>query len=58
MNFPVYWVGEKAIETFHIEGIPLLIFVEGGSITKRIKGRRPKSQLEHYIKDFLELPQH
>ena len=54
VSFPVYWVGEEAIETFNIEGIPLLIFVEEGSITKRIKGKRPKSQLEQHIKRFLE----
>ena len=56
VNFPVYWLGEKAIETFDIRGIPLLIFVQEGSIVKRLKGRRPKSQLEHHIKAFLEPP--
>ena len=58
VRFPVYWVGEKAIEWFGIKGIPLILFVQDGVVIKHVEGKRNPKDLENLIKDFLESAQH
>jgi thiol-disulfide isomerase/thioredoxin len=54
VKYPVYWVGEKAIQPYSIRGIPLIMFVKDGEITARIKGRRTRKFLEKTIREFLD----
>jgi thiol-disulfide isomerase/thioredoxin len=54
IRFPVYWVGEAAIEKYQIKGIPLLWFVRNGQVVETLKGKRPYKLLEAKIRDFLD----
>jgi thiol-disulfide isomerase/thioredoxin len=53
VRFPIYWVGEKAIEPYNIRGIPLILFAENGKIIARILGKRSKKDLDQRFSDFL-----
>ena len=54
IDFPVYWVGEKALEAYSIRGIPLLLFVRDGKIADtRVMGIRPKKYLDKTIREYL-----
>lgn len=53
VRFPVYWVGEAAIEAFQIRGIPLLMFVQRGEVVERVLGKRSPDYLEKKIEEFL-----
>ncbi len=46
VSFPVYWVGEKGVETYGVSAIPLVMVVESGEISDRIAGVQTKEQLE------------
>lgn len=52
VNFPIYWVGEEAIEAYRIDKLPMLFVVEDGKITERIHGKRSENFLEEKIKDI------
>jgi len=54
VRFPVYWVGEAAIEAFGIRGIPLLMLVEHGEVVERIMGQRSLDFLERKIETLLQ----
>lgn len=54
IRFPVYWVGEAAVEAFEIRGIPLLMLVRNGDIEDRILGLRSADYLEGRISEFLQ----
>jgi thiol-disulfide isomerase/thioredoxin len=54
VKYPVYWVGEKAIQPYSIRGIPLIMFVKDGEITARITGKRTRKFLEKSIRKFLD----
>ena len=63
IDFPIYWVGEKAIEALRINGIPLIMFVQNGKIVEdpnhRIIGKRSRKFLDKVIRQYLksgELP--
>ena len=53
VNFPVYWVGEQAIEEYNIRRIPLMMMVKDGVVTERVVGMRSRKNLETCIVDFL-----
>ena len=53
VNFPVYWVGDKAVKEFGIEHLPLLMIVENGKIKDRVIGKRTKKYFEKKIKEVL-----
>ena len=53
VRFPVYWVGEKAIKTYQIRGIPLILLVKNGKITERIMGKRSKKDLDKIFAAFV-----
>ena len=54
IDFPIYWVGEKAIEEYSIRGIPLIMFVQDGKIAdSRIMGIRSKKFLDKTMRDYL-----
>jgi len=54
VNFPVYWVGEKAVNALDIYSIPMLMTVENGKITEKIIGKRSRKYLEKKIKEFIK----
>ena len=54
VKYPVYWVGEKAIQPYSIRGIPLIMLVKDGEITARITGKRTRKFLEKTIREFLD----
>ncbi len=54
VNFPVYWVGEKAVSELNIYGIPMMMLVKDGDIVEKIVGRRSRRFLDKTIRNFLE----
>ena len=56
LNFPVYWVGEAAIDAYSIRGIPFLIFIKNGEIVERLLGQRSKNYLDKKFESFLAHP--
>jgi thiol-disulfide isomerase/thioredoxin len=54
VKYPVYWIGEKAIQPYSIRGIPLIMLVKDGEITARITGKRTRKFLEKTIREFLD----
>jgi thiol-disulfide isomerase/thioredoxin len=53
INFPVYWVGENAVDEFNIYGIPMIMLVKDGQIREKIIGKRSRRFLKKKIKAFL-----
>ena len=54
VNFPVYWVGEKAVSELNIYGIPMLMLVKDGKILEKIVGKRSRRFLDKTISNFLK----
>jgi thiol-disulfide isomerase/thioredoxin len=52
VNFPIYWVGEKAVQAYNINALPVLFVVKEGKITERIAGKRSKKFLEEKIQEL------
>ena len=53
IEFPVYWCGEKAIDKFKLNAIPMLLFIRQGEMVERLHGKRPEKFLERKIREFL-----
>lgn len=56
IDFPVYWVGEAALETYAVTRIPLLLFFREGRIVKRLQGGRSHAEIDRAIAAFLDAP--
>jgi thiol-disulfide isomerase/thioredoxin len=54
VNFPVYWVGEKAVSELNIHGIPMIMLVKDGEILEKIVGKRSRRFLDKTIRKFLK----
>jgi thiol-disulfide isomerase/thioredoxin len=54
VNFPVYWVGEKAVGELNIYGIPMIMLVKDGKIVEKIVGKRSRRFLDKTISNFLK----
>ncbi|MCP4349436.1 MAG: redoxin domain-containing protein [Desulfobacterales bacterium] len=54
VNFPVYWLGEKAIEKYKIYKMPALFFFRNGVIIETIIGVQSEKFLDKKIRDFLK----
>lgn len=54
VNFPIYWVGEKAIYTYKIEAVPVLFFIEKGKTSEKIVGQPSPDLLYKRIENFLK----
>ena len=54
IDFPVYWCGEKAIDKFKLNAIPMLIFIKQGEIVERLHGKRPEKFLDDKVREFLK----
>jgi hypothetical protein len=47
--FPVYWVGEKAIDEYRLFGVPMLLLIKRGDILERIPGPQSEAFFERSI---------
>ena len=54
IDFPVYWCGEKAVNKFKLNAIPMLLFIRKGEIVERFHGKRPKEFLDKKIQELLQ----
>jgi thiol-disulfide isomerase/thioredoxin len=54
VDFPVYWCGEKAINKFKLDAIPMLLFIRNGEMVARLNGRRPEKFLDQKIREYLK----
>jgi len=54
IEFPVYWCGEKAIDKFKLNAIPMLLFIRQGEMVERLHGNRPEKFLDQKIREFLK----
>ena len=54
IEFPIYWFGEKAIDKFKLNAIPMLLFVRQGEMIERLNGNRPEKFLDQKIREFLK----
>ena len=55
IEFPVYWSGEKAIDKFELNAIPMLLFIRQGETIERLHGNRPEKFLDQKFREFLNL---
>ncbi|MFO7687523.1 MAG: TlpA disulfide reductase family protein [Desulfobacterales bacterium] len=56
IDFPIFWLGEAALEAYGINGIPLLVFVKDGMVVGKVKGLQSKSFFAEKIEAFLARP--
>ena len=54
IDFPIYWYGEKSVQKFKLNAIPMLFFIKDGEIVEKLYGRRPEAQLNKKFKQFLK----
>jgi len=54
VNFPVYWVGEKAVRDYDIYAIPMLYLIKHGKIVEKIPGKRSAKFIEKKIEMLLQ----
>ena len=54
IEFPIYWCGEKAIDKFKLNAIPMLLFIRQGEMIERLGGNRPEKFLDQKIREFLK----
>lgn len=54
IDFPIYWYGEKGVQKFKLNAIPMLFFIKDGEIVEKLYGRRPEAQLNKKFKEFLK----
>ena len=53
IDFPIYWYGEKGVQKFKLNAIPMLFFIKDGEIVEKLYGRRPASALNKKLREFL-----
>ena len=53
IDFPIYWHGEKAVEKFKLNVIPMLLFIKQGKIVERLHGKPPEKFLDNKVREFL-----
>ena len=54
IDFPIYWCGEKAVERFKLNAIPMLLFIRQGKMVERLHGNRSEKFLDQKIREFLK----
>jgi len=54
VRFPIYWVGEKGVEAYKIDKLPMLFVIENGKIVEKIPGKRSEKFLEEKILELCE----
>jgi thiol-disulfide isomerase/thioredoxin len=56
VDFPIFWLGEDALEAYGIKGIPLLIFIKNGLVVEKVVGLHSKAFFAEKIEAFLTMP--
>lgn len=56
VDFPIFWLGEEALEAYEISGIPLLIFIRNGAVVEKVVGLHSKAFFAEKIETFLTTP--
>ena len=54
IEFPIYWYGEKAIDKFNLNAIPMLFFIRQGEVVDRLRGTRSEKFLDQKIRELLK----
>jgi thiol-disulfide isomerase/thioredoxin len=54
IDFPIYWYGEKGVQKFKLNAIPMLFFIKDGEIVEKLYGRRTEGALNKKFKEFLK----
>lgn len=54
VTFPVYWVGDEAVDKFDIYAVPMLFFIKDGRVVDKVPGKRSKKYIEKKIKKLLK----
>ena len=54
VGFPVYWVGEGAVDRYGIDKIPLTFVVKNGNIIQKFPGNRSKKYMKEKIEELLK----
>jgi len=54
IDFPVYWYGEKGVQKFKLNAIPMLFLIKDGEIVEKLWGRRSERDLNKKFKEFLK----
>jgi thiol-disulfide isomerase/thioredoxin len=52
--FPIYWYGDKAVQKFKLNIIPILYFINDGEIIEKLHGQRSEQELDKKIRIFLK----
>jgi len=52
IDFPIYWVGEKAVNHYEIDALPMIFVINNGNIAERIPGKRSETYLEKKVKEI------
>lgn len=55
VRFPVYWLGQAAIDAYDVRGIPFFIFIRDGMVVEKLMGQRSKAYLDEKIEVFLSV---
>jgi thiol-disulfide isomerase/thioredoxin len=54
IDFPIYWYGEKGVNKFKLNVIPMLFLIKEGVIVEKVAGRHPDRSLDKKIRKFLK----
>jgi thiol-disulfide isomerase/thioredoxin len=54
IDFPIYWVGEKAVNHYEIDALPMIFVINNGNIAERIPGKRSEKYLEEKVNSLLK----
>jgi thiol-disulfide isomerase/thioredoxin len=54
VTFPVFWVGEAAVDELNIFGVPMIFMIKNGQIVEKIPGKCSYDFLESKILNFLK----
>ena len=53
IDFPVYWVGEKAVNHYELDALPMIFVINNGNIVEKIPGKRSETYLEEKVNRLL-----
>jgi len=54
VDFPVFWVGERAIDAYRLVGIPMIFLIKDGRLVEKIPGKCSYTYLERKILDLIK----
>jgi len=53
VNFPVYWVGDGAVDAYQLTAIPTIFLIKNGKIIERITGITSGDSLDKKLSELL-----